>query len=190
MSFLDFCFDWTIIGGSRNKGFCQLVFSRKKGDVTMKKRYLLVSMMIMAAVALVGCGGNSTSKAGTSVVSESTESTADSSSDSTEASSKDTETDTKTKDTTAKDTTAEEPSDPDADSSASMESSGTADSSAEDAKAYIGVSMDEFKSAFGQPNSSSAADSDNGKAGTYTYDTFTVTTHTDADGNEVVDSVE
>ena len=173
MSFLDFYFDLTIIGGSRNKGFCQLVFYAKKGDVTMKKRYLLVSMMIMAAVALVGCGGNSASKAGTSVVSESTAGTADSSSDSTEASSKDTETDTKTKDTTA-----EEPSDPDA------------DSSAEDAKAYIGVSMDEFKSAFGQPNSSSAADSDSGKAGTYTYDTFTVTTHTDADGNEVVDSVE
>ena len=153
----------------------------------MKKRYLLASMMVLAAVSLAGCGGNSASKASTSVASEASTNAASSN---TETSSvDDAKADTSSKDTT--DTTTDEPSDPDADSSASMEASSSTDNAAADAQAYVGVSFDDFKEAFGQPASSSASDGDNGeKLGTYTYDNFTVTTHTDADGNEIVDSVE
>ena len=153
----------------------------------MKKRYLLASMMVLAAVSLAGCGGNSASKASTSVASEASTNAA---SNSTETSSvDDAKADTSSKDTT--DTTTDEPSDPDADSSASTEASSTADNDSADAQAFIGVSFDEFKNTFGQPTSSSASDGDNGeKVGTYTYDKFTVTTHTDSDGNEIVDSVE
>lgn len=162
----------------------------------MKKKALLASMMIMAAVSLAGCSGNTATKAAESSVTTDSKSTESSATDSSAADSqkssdtKDEKKDTKKEDTKeAKDTKADEPADPDVDSSASDVAA--ADDDVSYAAAFIGVSMDEFKQTFGQPTSSSVSTNDAGEElRTYTYDKFTVTTHTDSDGTEVIDDVE
>lgn len=55
---------------------------------------------------------------------------------------------------------------------------------------YIGKSMSDLESACGSPNGSDYEDEpESGKTGYYYYDTFTVSTTFDADGNEVVSGV-
>lgn len=58
------------------------------------------------------------------------------------------------------------------------------------AAGYIGQSMSALESACGSPNGSDYEDEpESGKTGYYYYDTFTVSTTFDADGNEVVSGV-
>ena len=55
---------------------------------------------------------------------------------------------------------------------------------------YIGQSMSELENACGSPNGSDYEDEpESGKTGYYYYDTFTVSTTFDNDGNEVVSGV-
>lgn len=158
----------------------------------MKKKALLASMMIMAAVSLAGCSGNTTTKTADSSVTAGSEATESSATDSSAADTqKSSDTKEEKKDTKKEDknTSADEPADPDVDSSASDVAA--ADDDVSYAAAFIGVSMDEFKQTFGQPTSSSVSTNDAGEElRTYTYDKFTVTTHTDSDGTEVIDDVE
>ncbi len=158
----------------------------------MKKKALLASMMIMAAVSLAGCSGNTATKAADSSVTAGSEATESSATDSSAADTqKSSDTKEEKKDTKKEDknTSADEPADPDVDSSASDVAA--ADDDVSYAAAFIGVSMDEFKQTFGQPTSSSVSTNDAGEElRTYTYDKFTVTTHTDSDGTEVIDDVE
>ena len=158
----------------------------------MKKKALLASMMIMAAVSLAGCNGNTATKAADSSVTAGSEATESSATDSSAADTqKSSDTKEEKKDTKKEDknTSADEPADPDVDSSASDVAA--ADDDVSYAAAFIGVSMDEFKQTFGQPTSSSVSTNDAGEElRTYTYDKFTVTTHTDSDGTEVIDDVE
>ena len=144
----------------------------------MKKRYLFVSMMVMAAVTLAGCGGNaSSSQASSAASSAAAAQSAVTSSGSAETST----------------VPAASEVQPSADTENTADATATDGSSADalDPTAFIGVSIDEFKTTFGEPTSSSYdTGSDGQKVGTYTYDKFTVTTHTNDDGSEVVDSVE
>ena len=58
------------------------------------------------------------------------------------------------------------------------------------AAGYIGRSMSELENACGSPNGSDYEDEpESGKTGYYYYDTFTVSTTFDDDGNEVVSGV-
>lgn len=58
------------------------------------------------------------------------------------------------------------------------------------AAGYIGKSMSDLESACGSPNGSDYEDEpESGKTGYYYYDTFTVSTTFDDDGNEVVSGV-
>lgn len=157
----------------------------------MKKKALLASMMIMAAVSLAGCSGNTATKAAESSVTTDSKSTENSATDSSAADvQKSSDTKNEKEDTKEdKDTKADEPADPDVDSSASDVAA--TDDDVSYAAAFIGVSMDEFKQTFGQPTSSSVSTNDAGEElRTYTYDKFTVTTHKDSDGTEVIDDVE
>lgn len=145
----------------------------------MKKRYLFASMMVMAAVTLAGCGGNASSS---QAASSATEATSSVSSTATVPSASEVQPDTDAATSSAANETV----------SATDETTSTvSDTDNLDPQAFIGVSMDEFKTTFGEPTSSGYdTGSDGSKVGTYKYDKFTVTTHTNDDGSEVVDSVE
>ena len=154
----------------------------------MKKRYLFVSMMVMAAVTLAGCGGNaSSSQASSAASSAAAAQSAVTSSGSAETSTVPAASEVQPSADTENTADAASSTDNTADATATDGSS----ADALDPTAFIGVSIDEFKTTFGEPTSSSYdTGSDGQKVGTYTYDKFTVTTHTNDDGSEVVDSVE
>ena len=147
----------------------------------MKKRYLFASMMVMAAVTLAGCGGNASSSQEASSTTEATSSVSSTDTSSVPSASE-VQPDTDAATSSAANETV----------SATDETTSTvSDTDDLDPQAFIGVSMDEFKTTFGEPTSSGYdTGSDGSKVGTYKYDKFTVTTHTNDDGSEVVDSVE
>ncbi len=78
----------------------------------------------------------------------------------------------------------------DSGSSASTDGDNDGDDPASVAAGYIGQSMSALESACGSPNGSDYEDEpESGKTGYYYYDTFTVSTTFDDDGNEVVAGV-
>lgn len=64
------------------------------------------------------------------------------------------------------------------------------DPEAERAESFIGMSLDELKASMGEPNGASYEDEpETGETGYHYYDSFTVSTTVDEDGNEVVSGV-